>query len=167
MRTSTSRVNLRLATRPGDLGWMVMAHGEIYYRQFGYTTEFEALVAGIVGEYATHHDPSCEAVWIAEVDGVRAGCVMLIAGNEPGVARLRVLLVSPAARGHGLGTRLVEQCLTFARESGYRQVTLWTTAEQGAARRVYENAGFTKVDEEPPRHRWGHDLVGQTWLLDL
>src|SRR5690349_2511670 len=99
--TQTAQVTVRRADRPGDLGWAVMAHGEIYHEQFGYTADFEALVAGIIGSFATGHDPAREAFWIAEIDGVRAGCVMLIADAEPGVARLRVLLVTPQARGHG------------------------------------------------------------------
>ncbi|MGW5639741.1 GNAT family N-acetyltransferase [Streptomyces sp. NPDC003832] len=157
---------IRRADRPGDLGWVVMAHGELYDRQFGYTTEFEALVAKIVGDYAVQHSPATEAAWIAEIDGERAGCVFLVAGDEPSVAKLRVLLVTPAARGHGLGTRLVERCLTFAREAGYERVTLWTTANLTSARRIYEHFGFTLADEEP-QHSFGHDLVGQHWTLDL
>ncbi|MFE9624068.1 GNAT family N-acetyltransferase [Streptomyces sp. NPDC052016] len=160
------RVVVRRAGRPGDLGWVVMAHGEAYHRQFGWNTDFEALVARIVADYATGHDPAREAAWIAEADGERVGCVFLVAGDEPGVARLRILLVTPAARGLGLGTRLVEECLAFARAAGYRRVTLWTNDVLASARRIYQGAGFTLTDEEP-HHSFGHDLVGQTWTLDL
>ena len=114
-----ARVVLRRADRPGDLGWVVMAHGEVYDQQFGWDTEFEALMARIVADYATDHDPAREAAWIAEVDGERAGCIFLVAGDEPGVAKLRILLVTPTARGLGVGSRLVVRCLAFARDAGY------------------------------------------------
>lgn len=166
MTTQTAKVTVRRADQPGDLGWAVMAHGEIYARQFGYTTEFEALVAGIVGEFATGHDPAREAAWIAEVAGVRAGCVMLVADSEPDTARLRILLVTPDARGRGIGARLVRECLDFARAAGYRQIVLWTTHEQAVAHRIYEAAGFT-LRAEKSQHRWGHDLIGQDWALAL
>ncbi|MEU4425884.1 GNAT family N-acetyltransferase [Actinoplanes sp. NPDC024001] len=157
---------VRRADRPGDLGWTVMAHGEIYAEQFGWTTEFEALVAQIVADFAAGHDPAREALWIGEVDGVRAGCVALVAGAEPATAQLRILLVTPAARGHGLGTRLVEECLTFARAAGYEQVTLWTVDDCASARRIYQACGFTLTDETP-QHRFGHDVIGQNWALKL
>lgn len=160
------RVRVRRADRPGDLGWMVMAHGEIYAEQFGWSTEFETLVAQIVADYATDHDPSREAAWIAEVDGQRAGCILLVAGDQPGVAKLRILLVSAQARGLGLGSRLVEECLDFARAADYRQVTLWTNDILTSARRIYEAYGFVLTDEEK-HHSFGHDLLGQTWTLDL
>ena len=159
-------VRVRRADSPGDLGWMVMAHGEIYAEQFGWTTEFEALVARIVADYATGHDPAREAAWIAEVDGRRAGCILLVAGERPGVAKLRILLVSAEARGLGVGSRLVEECLDFARAAGYDQVTLWTNDILTSARRIYEAYGFALIDEEK-HHSFGHDLVGQTWTLDL
>ena len=111
-------VVVRRADQPGDLGWMVMTHGEVYSQQFGWNVDFEALVARIVADYATSHDGDREAAWIGEVDGARAGCILLVAGDEPGVARLRILLVTPAGRGLGLGSRLVEECLSFARDAG-------------------------------------------------
>ncbi|MFI5961154.1 GNAT family N-acetyltransferase [Streptomyces asoensis] len=157
---------IRRAERPGDLGWVVMAHGELYERQFGFGTAFEALVAKIVGDYATAHSPDREAAWIAEVDGERVGSVLLVAGDRQGVAKLRVLLVTPAARGLGLGTRLVEQALAFARDAGYGQVTLWTTDNLVSARRIYEHFGFVLAGEEPHRG-FGRDLVGQHWTLGL
>ena len=160
------QVRVRRAGRPGDLGWVVMAHGEIYHRQFGWDTGFEALVARIVADHAAGHDPAREAAWIAEVDGARAGCVFLVAGDDPGTARLRILLVDPAARGLGIGTRLVGECLAFARAAGYERVTLWTNDVLVAARRIYQRFGFVLTDEEP-HHSFGHDLVGQNWELDL
>lgn len=159
-------VIVRLADRPGDLGWMVMAHGEIYDAQFGWDTDFEALVARIVADYAGRHAPSKEAAWIAEVDGERAGCIMLLAADEPATAQLRILLVTPAARGLGLGTRLVERCISFATDAGYERITLWTNDVLTSARAIYESHGFTLVDEEP-HHSFGHDLVGQHWTLTL
>jgi GNAT superfamily N-acetyltransferase len=159
-------IAVRLADQPGDLGWVVLAHGEIYHRQFGWDTDFEALVAKIVGDYAADHDPAAEAAWIAEVAGERAGCVFLVADDEPGVARLRILLVVPEARGLGLGGRLVDECLTFARATGYQRVTLWTNDVLASARKIYEAVGFTLVDEEK-HHSFGRDLVGQNWSLDL
>jgi GNAT superfamily N-acetyltransferase len=159
-------VAIRAADRPGDLGWVVQAHGEVYAQELGWDTDFEALVARIVAEYAAGHDPAREGAWVAEVDGTRAGCVFLVAGEEPGVARLRILLVTPDARGLGLGSRLVDRCLAFARGAGYRQVTLWTNDVLTSARRIYQAAGFVLVEEEP-HHSFGHDLLGQTWTLDL
>ncbi|MBE1878182.1 GNAT family N-acetyltransferase [Myceligenerans pegani] len=159
-------VTIRRADRPGDLGWVLMAHGEIYHEQFGWNAEFEAMVARIVADYAEAHDPAREAAWIAEVDGERAGCVLLVAGEIPEVARLRVLLVTPRARGLGLGTRLVQECVDLARTAGYRRITLFTTGNLASAHRIYEAAGFVVVDEEQ-RHSFGHDLVGQNWTLDL
>ena len=161
-----SQVVLRRADRPGDLGWVVMAHGEVYNRQFGWNTDFEALVARIVADFADDTDAQREAAWIAEVDGQRVGCIFLVVGTEPGVARLRILLVTPNGRGRGVGTRLVEECLRFAREAGYRQVGLWTNDVLVAARKIYQTFGFRLVEEER-HHSFGHDLNGQEWLLDL
>ncbi|MEU5090515.1 GNAT family N-acetyltransferase [Streptomyces sp. NPDC021356] len=165
-REHRPRVTVRRADRPGDLGWVVMAHGEVYDRQFGWNTDFEALVAGIVAQYAAEHDPAREAGWIAEADGERVGCVFLVSGDTPAVARLRILLVTPAARRLGVGSRLVETCLDFARAAGYEQVTLWTNDVLVSARRIYRAFGFALTDEEP-HHSFGHDLVGQNWTLDL
>ncbi|MBO9520486.1 MAG: GNAT family N-acetyltransferase [Nocardioidaceae bacterium] len=145
---------------------MVLAHGEIYAEQLGWSTEFEAMVAAIVAEYAAGHDPAREGAWIAEVDGERAGCVSLVADEEPGTARLRILLVTPTARGLGVGSLLVGTCLDLARKAGYERVTLWTVAGLDSARRIYEAAGFRLVREEP-QHRFGHEVIGQTWTLAL
>ncbi|MEV4822225.1 GNAT family N-acetyltransferase [Micromonospora sp. NPDC049274] len=159
-------ITVRPADRPGDVGWVVMAHGEVYDLQFRWNTDFEALVAKIVADYALGHDESREAAWIAEAEGERVGCVFLLTGDQPDTARLRLLLVTPAARGLGAGTRLVEECLSFARQVGYRQVVLWTNDVLTSARRIYQGAGFT-LTEEKPHHSFGHDLVGQTWTLTL
>lgn len=159
-------VVIRQATQPGDLGWVVMAHGEAYAEQFGWNTEFEVLVAQIVAGYGSSHDPSTEAGWIAEVDGERAGCIFLVHGDSPEVAKLRILLVTSPARGLGVGTALVRECLGFARASGYEKVTLWTNDVLVAARRIYQSVGFTLTHDEP-HHSFGHDLVGQTWDLVL
>ena len=159
-------VVVRRAGQPGDLGWVVMAHGEVYDQQFGWNSDFEALVAQIVADYATGHDPRRESAWIAEVGGERAGCIFLVAGDEPDVGKLRILLVTPADRGLGLGTRLVEECLTFAREAGYSAVTLWTNDVLTSARKIYQSFGFTLTEEEP-HHSFGHGLVGQNWTLVL
>jgi GNAT superfamily N-acetyltransferase len=157
---------IRPATAPGDLGWVVMAHGEVYHQQLGWDTDFEALVAQIVADYATAHDPAREAAWIAEVDGRRVGCVFCVTGDDPAVARLRTLLVTPDGRGLGVGRRLVDTCLRFAAGAGYKQVTLWTNDVLQSARRIYQAAGFTLVEEQA-HHSFGHDLVGQSWTLDL
>lgn len=166
IESSTPSVSLRALDRPGDLGWVVQAHGQLYAEQFGWDTSFEALVARIVADFATDHDPAREAAWVGEVDGARAGCVFCVAGPEPTTARLRILLVDPAARGLGLGSRLVHQCLDFAAQAGYQQITLWTNDVLTSARRIYQAAGFNLVAEES-HHSFGHDLVGQHWTLAL
>jgi GNAT superfamily N-acetyltransferase len=162
-----SDVKIRELGQPGDLGWVVLAHGEMYAAELGWDTTFEAMVAGVVGDYAHQHDPDREAGWIAEVDGERAGCIMCVADrDDPGCARLRVLLVDPARRGLGLGAALVQQCVDFARAAGYSRMRLWTTGNLASARRIYQAAGFELLDEQD-YHAFGHDLVGQTWELTL
>lgn len=158
-------VTVRELGRPGDLGWIVQAHGEIYADQFGWDSSFETLVARIVADFASEHVPGRDAAWIAEVDGKRAGCVLCVAADAH-TAKLRVLLVDPAARGLGLGSRMVAECLRFAKKAGYRRVRLWTTDKQVAARRIYEAAGFELVEEHPDR-AFDDDVVGQTWSLPL
>jgi DNA-binding MarR family transcriptional regulator/GNAT superfamily N-acetyltransferase len=153
------------APAAGDLGWIVQRHGELYREEYGWNADFEALVARIVAEYAERHDPAREAAWIAEVDGAPGGCVLCVRQDDA-VARLRLLLVEPRARGLGLGERLVGECIAFARAAGYRELTLWTNDTLVHARRIYERTGFALVDEEP-HHSFGHDLVGQTWTLPL
>lgn len=142
-----------------------MAHGETYAREFGWDTSMEAFTARIVAEYARSHDLDREAAWIAELDSQRVGCVFCVAANDT-TAQLRLLLVDSAARGRGLGGRLVDQCVAFARQAGYRRMILWTNHPLQAARLVYLSRGFRLVREEP-HHSFGADLVGQTYELDL
>jgi GNAT superfamily N-acetyltransferase len=151
--------------RSGDYGWVVERHGAIYADEFGWDETFEGLVAQIVADYIKEHDPEREAAWIAEVDGRRAGCVFCVRRDEA-TAQLRILLVDPVARGRGVGARLVDECVRFARAAGYTKVVLWTNDVLVAARRIYEAAGFVLVDEER-HHSFGRDLVGQTWELQL
>ncbi|HEY6744893.1 MAG TPA: GNAT family N-acetyltransferase [Mycobacteriales bacterium] len=160
-----AETTLRRLGMAGDLGWVVLAHGELYQAEYGWDTSFEALVARIVADYATTHDPDREAAWIAEIDGRRVGCVFCVAAGDD-TAKLRLLLVHPDARGLGLGARLVEACTAFARAAGYHRVTLWTNDVLTAARQIYQTAGFRLVAEDR-HHSFGHDLTGQTWTLDL
>ena len=158
-----SKPTIRQLGAPGDLGWVVMAHGEVYAEEFGWDTTFEALVAEIVARFAAGHDAARERAWIAEAGGRRVGCVFCVAADsEPYVAQLRILLVHPEGRGLGLGGRLVDTCLAFAREAGYAAMRLWTNDPLAAARRLYLARGFTLVAEEPHRS-FGADLVGQVY----
>ncbi|PSK65071.1 hypothetical protein B0E53_02972 [Micromonospora sp. MH33] len=156
----SAEVLIRPLGRPGDLGWVVLAHGETYAAEFGWDTSFEALVARIVADYAGH-DPEREAAWIAELDGERVGCVFCVAADEQ-TAQLRILLVDPAARGRRLGGRLVDECLAFARQAGYARIRLWTNHPLVAARGIYLSRGFRLVEEEP-HHSFGADLTGQVY----
>ena len=151
--------------RPGDLGWIVQRHGEVYAREYGWSSSFEALVARIGADYLDKHQAGRDDAWIAEIDGQRAGCVLCVRSDEE-TAQLRVLLVEAWARGHGLGARLVDECIRFARDSGYRKLVLWTNDVLVAARRIYQAAGFELVREEA-HHSFGKGLVGQFWELRL
>ncbi len=165
-RRTRGGLSIRPLGEPGDLGWVVQAHGELYAAEFCWSSDFEALVARIVADFAADHDPDREAAWIAEVDGRRVGCTFCVRSDDEATARLRLLLVDPSARGRALGTRLVDTCLDFARSAGYGCITLWTNDVLTSARRIYEAAGFTLTDEER-HHSFGHDLVGQNWTRSL
>jgi DNA-binding MarR family transcriptional regulator/ribosomal protein S18 acetylase RimI-like enzyme len=147
--------------RPGDMGWVTSANAEIYAREYGWDLTYEALVAKITAEFIENYDQRHERCWIAEMDGERVGSVFVVRKSDE-VAKLRLLIIDPKARGLGLGKRLVDECLRFAREAGYSSMTLWTQSILTAARAIYARAGFKLVAEEP-HHSFGADLIGETW----
>jgi len=151
--------------RHGDFGWIVARHAEFYAQEYGWGDPFEGLCAGIVADFVNKFDRKRERCWIAEMDGENVGCVML-AKDSNDVARIRLLLVDPKARGLGLGARLIDECVKFARATGYKQITLWTHSVLTAARHIYEKAGFTLTSSEK-RHSWGKDVVAEFWDLEL
>ena len=151
--------------RPGDLGWVVARHAELYAREHGWTENFEGLCAQIVADFVSRYDSERERCWIAEMDGQNVGSVFLVKDSEK-IARLRLLLVDPVARGRGLGTRLTDECIRFARKRGYRSITLWTHEELTAARHIYERAGFRLTSSER-RRSFGKDVVSEHWNLAL
>jgi DNA-binding MarR family transcriptional regulator/GNAT superfamily N-acetyltransferase len=163
--TPTPRGYVLRAPQAGDMGWVVQRNGAVYAEEFGWDASYEALVARIVADYVDHRDPEAEAAWIAEVGGSPAGCVFCMRENAT-TARLRLLLVEPWARGLGIGGRLVEEVLRFARRAGYSDITLWTNDVLVDALRIYQRAGFT-LDNESRHHSFGQDLVGQNWSRRL
>ena len=156
---------IRPLGHPGDLGWVIQAHGELYAAEHAWDTSFEALVAKIVSDYAADHDPTREGAWIAELDDQRVGCVFCVREDDK-TAKLRVLLVHPDARGHGAGNRLVSTCVEFAQTVGYERMVLWTVGGLSSARKIYEAHGF-ELAEETPQHSFGHDVTGQLWARAL
>jgi DNA-binding MarR family transcriptional regulator/N-acetylglutamate synthase-like GNAT family acetyltransferase len=161
---TSSGVILR-APRPGDFGWIVARHGILYAQEYGWAENFEGVCAQIVADFVNKFDPQCERCWIAELDGRNAGCVMLVK-DKPTVARLRLLLVEPSARGLGIGARLTAECLNFARSCGYKSVTLWTHGVLTAARHVYSQAGFRLTSSEAMKN-FGQHVVSEHWDLTL
>jgi DNA-binding MarR family transcriptional regulator/N-acetylglutamate synthase-like GNAT family acetyltransferase len=158
------RYTLR-APKTGDFGWIVSRHAELYAQEYGWTDPFEGLCAQIVADFANKNDPSCERCWIAEMNGENVGCVMLVKDKD-GVARIRLLLVDPRARGLRLGQRLVDECVKFARAAGYKKITLWTHSILSAARHIYEKAGFKLMRSE--KHKsWGKPVTSEHWDMDL
>jgi N-acetylglutamate synthase-like GNAT family acetyltransferase len=162
--------NPKILVRPyaiGDVGWAIERHGQLYADEFGWNEEFEALVAALFAKFATQHHAGFEQFWVAEVDNQRAGCVFVVRSEQdPHAAQLRCLLVDPIARGLGIGRRLVDECIAFSKAAGYRRIILWTNDVLVSARRIYEAAGFSLI-EESSHHSFGHDLVGQLWGRDL
>lgn len=163
-KINRSEIVLR-SHQPGDMGWVIQQHGLLYAQDYGWDISFEGLVADIAAQFLKNFDPAFERCWIAEIDGRRVGSVFLVKESTE-VAKLRLLLVDPLGRGRGLGKRLVEESITFARSRGYRKITLWTQSMLLAARGIYEAAGFVCVACEP-HHSFGQDLVGENWELSL
>ena len=161
---SASTIVLR-APRSGDLGWVVHAHGTVYAQEYGYDIRFEALVAKIVAGFVDNFDPKTDCCWIAERDGEPVGSVFVVRESKA-VAKLRLFIVDAAARGSGIGGRLIDECIRFARQAGYRSLALWTQSELLAARKLYQRAGFKRVGSEK-HHSFGKALVAETWTLDL
>jgi DNA-binding MarR family transcriptional regulator/GNAT superfamily N-acetyltransferase len=152
--------------RPGDIGWIIHRQASLYAREYAWDWTYEGLASGILGAFVAEFDPAREDAWVAERGGAIVGSIFLMKSDDPAVAKLRLLYVEPSARGAGVGRRLVATCIARARELGYRQLILWTNDILVAARRIYRAAGFRLISEAP-HHSFGHDLVGQTWTLDL
>jgi GNAT superfamily N-acetyltransferase len=152
--------------RPGDLGWVVMQHGEIYSREYGFTADFEAMVAEIAGKYVKNLRPAAEKCWMAEIDGERVGAVFVVR-RTAATAQMRLLIVTPQARGHGVGARLTDECISFARSKGYGKLMLWTQSHLDAAHAIYQARGFKCVKRESFRAFGQDNLVGEKWELKL
>jgi len=151
--------------RPGDMGWVIHRQTVLYAQEYGWNNEFEALAAEIGAKFIREFDPTMECAWIAERDGQIVGAVFVVQQDDT-TAKLRMLYVEASARGLGLGARLVDECLTFARQAAYTRMVLWTNSVLVSARRIYEHAGFELLEEEP-HHSFGHDLIGQVWGREL
>ena len=164
-RKPPGKLSIRTGLRPGDLGWVVQRHGVLYAREYGWNVQFEALVASIMAGFGEQHDPALERCWFAEIDERIVGTIFLVRHSDE-AGQLRVMLVEPEARGQGIGTRLIQECLAFARAAGYRKVRLWTNSVLVDARRLYEKAGFRLVESES-YHAFGHDLVSEIWEIEL
>lgn len=160
----TDAVTLR-SPEPGDLGWVVSAHGAFYAREHGWDATFEAMVASLVARYVAEFDPALDRCWIAVSNAVRVGSVFCVHEDRE-TARLRMLVVDPDARGRGIGARLVDECVRFARQAGYRRIVLLTTEDLAAARRLYERAGFA-IDRIEPVRQFGHEVNEQHWSMEL
>ena len=163
--TAAGEVSLR-PLRVGDVGWIIHRQAVLYAQEYGWNWTYEGLASRILGAFVAEFDPAREDAWVAERGGAILGSIFLMKSDDPAVAKLRLLYVEPSARGAGVGRTLVGACIARARDLGYRQLTLWTNDILVAARRIYQAAGFRLVSEEP-HHSFGHDLVGQTWKLDL
>jgi DNA-binding MarR family transcriptional regulator/GNAT superfamily N-acetyltransferase len=165
-KSSSNEKSVTLRThRPGDMGWVVQAHGRLYFEEYGWDERFEALVAGIASAFVKNFDQERERCWIAEMDGEPVGSVFVVKKSKT-VAKLRLLIVEPRARGRGLGRRLVEECIGFARARGYRKLVLWTQSNLVAARKIYANTGFKRAKRQP-HQEFGVRLVGEYWELKL
>lgn len=164
-RSSPARPYFLRPPRPGDMGWVIHRHGALYAQEYGWDESFEALVAQIVADFMKNHDPARERCWIAEMQGEIVGSVFAVRVSDQ-VAKLRLLLVEPQARGIGMGTCLVEECIRFCRDCGYQKLTLWTNSVLTSARLIYQKTGFHLVEQEM-HHSFGHDLVGENWELTL
>lgn len=151
---------------PGDAAWLTRVHAELYAESDGFDASFERLVAQILDDFQRHRDPSCERAFIAERGGARLGSVFCVRSGAPGIAKLRLFLVLPEARGQGLGRRLLESCIRYTKSAGYRELRLWTHASHEAACALYRRRGFALVDEKPVRN-FGQNLIEQTWSLVL
>jgi len=164
-KASENRAYILRPPQPGDYGWVVGAHGELYSREYAWNDEIEKLAAEIVAKYLESFDAKFDCCWIAESEGQPVGCVFVMKESST-VAKLRLLLVSPRARGLGIGSRLVSECIRFARQAGYKQLKLWTQNSLSDARKIYQKHGFELVEQQP-HHSFGHDLLGEHWELQL
>ena len=164
-KSEVSRTFILRPHRPGDMGWVTQRHGTLYTEEYGLNEKMEAYVAEVVARFLREFDPVREHCWIAEQDGTQVGSVFIVKESDA-VARLRLLIVEPKARGLGVGRRLVEECIRFSRQAGYREITLWTHSILTAARRIYAAAGF-KIVETETHDEFGPELVGETWTLTL